>query len=857
MPLFAELAFPVEVDKVFTYAVPPELHDAVKPGVRALAPFGKRTAIGFVVGISDSSPVSRLKTLQDILDSTPVLSEKLLRLTKWIAEYYIVAWGEVLKAALPRGFALSGKRMVKVTADNIEKAIEDVSARSPRQAEILRFLAERGELSTKQLQQKVNAKSIYATLHGLEKQGYVTVSEREPGSAPKPKTEKTIEIDDHTRARLKEWKAALDHKDRRRTKQFHLIDTLLQMNNGTIVVRQLLKQSKTSLSVLQLLVEKEIITIAKREKVRSPEYDLYDAALGSTKIRLTRRQQEVLESIRSAVQENSFHTFLLHGVTGSGKTQVYIEAIREALASGKSAIVLVPEISLTPQIVQRFKYHFGQKVTALHSKMSAGERYDAWRLTREGRYSIVIGPRSAVFAPLNNLGLIVVDEEQEASYKQFDQTPRYHARDVAIMRANMAHAVVILGSATPSVESYFNAAQGKYTLLELPDRVDNAKLPDIQIIDLSAERRRRLTLFREERKKEFKRDPAGARTSKRKFEVSSISDALREKIQDHLARKEGVILLQNRRGFAPFVECLDCGFVETCDNCVVTLTYHLTRRQLRCHYCGFTKTPPNVCPQCKGIDLQLRGIGTQRVEEELKKLFPEASLVRMDLDTTVRKGSHETILRKFAEGDFDILLGTQMVAKGLDFSRVTLVGVVSADTQMLLPDFRSAERTFQLLTQVAGRAGRSGALSGEVIIQTSQPQHYSLKHVLAHDFKEFYREELQYRQELDYPPYSRIALIEARGERENEVMRHAERFSGLLEAHNTNFITLGPAPAVIPKLKNLYRWHIVLKGLKSADPAGEHMHQALRQALRGYENSAMGKSRRVRLVLDVDPVGMM
>lgn len=856
MSLFVDLAIPVEVDKVFTYSVPPELYDAVKPGVRARAPFGTHTAVGFIVGISQTSSIPNLKSLFDILDDQPAFSGELLQLTKWISEYYLCPWGGVLKAALPPASAQSSKRVVTLAENAFNRQTESISRLHKKQAEILRILSKREKMSVGQLQKALKGKSVHAPLNALAKKGYVIISEEHPRS-PKPKTERVIEITSETKLRWREWKALIEKDSRHPVKQIQLVDTLLSMSSGAVEVTQLLKQTSTSLSTLTSLIQKGVVSVTNREKVRSPVYDLYDAALGAQNIILSADQQRALESIRSALQKNNFHTFLLHGVTGSGKTQVYIEAIREVLNAGKSAVVLVPEISLTPQIVRRFKFHFGEKVTALHSKMSPGERYDSWRLTREGQYSIVIGPRSAVFAPLNNLGLIVVDEEQEASYKQFDQAPRYHAREVAIMRASITNAVVILGSATPSVESYFNATQGKYTLLELPERVDNAKLPHIKIIDMTAERKNKLTRFREERQEEYKKDPAAARASQRKFEVGSISDVLKEKIEDRLTKNQGIILLQNRRGFAPFVECPDCGFVEMCDNCNVTLTYHLTKRQLRCHYCGFVKSPPSVCPKCGGFDIELRGIGTQRVEEELKKLFANASLARMDLDTTTRKGSHDIILRKFAEGDIDILLGTQMVAKGLDFPRVTLVGVVSADTQMLLPDFRSAERTFQLLIQVAGRAGRSGALSGEVIIQTSQPQHYGLKHVLTHNFQEFYREELQYRQELDYPPYSRIVLIEIKGEWENEVMRHAERFAELLRTKNTHFIALGPAPAALPKLKSMYRWHIVLKNLRSLDPAGKHLHAALTKTLESYRNSALGRGKRVKLVIDVDPVGMM
>jgi primosomal protein N' (replication factor Y) len=478
--------------------------------------------------------------------------------------------------------------------------------------------------------------------------------------------------------------------------------------------------------------------------------------------------------------------------------------------------------------------------------MSSAERREVWRRAQRGEYTIVIGPRSAVFAPVRNLGLIVVDEEHEASYKQFDASPRYHARDIAAVRGSLESAVVVLGSATPSVESYMNARTGKYNLLELRHRIDDVPMPAITIVDMTLERKRAYSELKESL-------PAEARTKLKDFQQSAVSALLRAKIQDRLERREGIILLQNRRGFAPFVECPECGYNETCENCNVTLTYHLTKKHLRCHYCGFVRQPYILCPKCGGSQMKLQGIGTQRVEQDLTKLFPSARILRMDLDTTTKKGAHDRILKKFGTREADILLGTQMVAKGLDFPHVTLVGVISADTQMLLPDFRSAERTFQLLTQVAGRAGRSNLL-GEVIIQTRQPRHYTLAHVVDHNFTAFYDEEVAIRQELDYPPFSRLVLIEAKGEEEVKVRKTAEQFALSLKATNGFFSVLGPAPAVIEKIKSQYRWHIIIKNAKSTDPAGHRLRQALQKAKTSIEST---RKQDVRLIVDVDPGGLM
>ena len=515
-------------------------------------------------------------------------------------------------------------------------------------------------------------------------------------------------------------------------------------------------------------------------------------------------------------------------------------------------------ISLTPQTVRRFHFHFGESVAVFHSRMTPGERFDAWRLAAEGRCSLVIGPRSAIFAPLKNLGIIVVDEEHEATYKQFDNAPLYHARDVALMRGRDARAVVVLGSATPSFESYANALAGKYTLLQLPYRIDDAKLPHIEIVNMGKERQAKFAAFNQEKKRGFT-DKQGMPTSvSRVYHTSWFSDLLRVKIADRLKRGEGIILLQNRRGFAPFIECLECGKVEMCDQCNISLTFHAVKNHLRCHYCGAVKPVTKRCAntECGSAELERRGVGTQRVEEELSELFPEARVARMDLDTTAGRGSHDTILKKFGSGEVDILLGTQMVAKGLDFARVTLVGVIDADTQMLLPDFRSAERTFQLLSQVSGRAGRSAA-AGEVVLQTFQPLHPALKHVLKHDFKGFYDDEIGNRTELKYPPHGRLALVEFSSPNESESFAAARAFRELLIPFEKQVNILGPAPASISKIRNRFRHHIIIKSSRASDPSGSRLHNALRAAVDGFESVKTPGRANLRVHIDVDPVGMM
>lgn len=842
---YADIAVPVAVDTLFTYIIPMEFQNVIKRGVRVLVPFGKKTAIGVVVRLSEETSVKNLRAIYDVLDTEPLLSEELLELTSWIANYYYAPHGEVIKAALVPGLTRAGKKVVRLTSTEKEQLLPK-DKHSKIQLEILKVLREKKKISIDQLQKSVGKKSIFTALRDLENRAMVIIEEQLPKTRPKPKLETFIELTSEIRQQMRDWLEVNAHEKRSR-KQREAIQKLLELGNDSISLSEFLRQHRCSSSVIKSLEEKNVLKTSKRETPRTPPIEAEEQSLPSRSIVLNPYQQNALESLRLSLDKGEFHAFLLHGITGSGKTQVYIEAIRYVLEQNKTAIVLVPEISLTPQIVRRFTAHFGANVAALHSRMSAGERYDAWRLLHAGKYSVAIGPRSALFAPLRNLGLIIVDEEHEPSYKQFDQTPRYHARDAAVMRAKLNNAVVVLGSATPSLESYANASAGKYTLLQLPERVDNAKLPTVEIVDMVAERKRIFAEIKQEAK-ENKKFP--------EKETGTISELLKNKIADRLARKEGIILLQNRRGFSPFIECPDCGYVEMCENCHISLTYHLTKKHLRCHYCGFVKSPPLFCPSCSSIEVRFKGFGTQRVEEEIKRLFPDAELLRMDLDTTTRKGSHEKLLKKFGTGEADILLGTQMVAKGLDFPRVTLVGVISADTQMLLPDFRSSERTFQLLTQVAGRAGRS-TLEGEVVIQTYQSSHYALKHVVTHDFKSFYEEELRYRKELLYPPVSRLALIEFKGDNESNVMHSAEEFSSLLRKSKQNIIVLGPAPAAIAKLKHRYRWHLVLKSVKENDPSGAILHQALQQTLRAFRSSSTGKMKNVQIIVDVDPVSMM
>ncbi|MBP2670767.1 MAG: primosomal protein [candidate division NC10 bacterium] len=839
--MLADVALPVGVDREFTYLVPPDLAEAAVPGVRVIVPFGRRHATGLIVRIPEATAVKGLRPIMDILDAEPVVSAELLHLCLWIAEYYLAPPGDVLKTALPHGFAEPAKRKVSAGPALTDERLEELRRRAPRRAELLDIVRAAPLIPVADLQKRTKLKTINAVLAILERQGFVVTEEVFHRRMHAPKTVDTIPLKQVDRARITESLSALSP---RKQKARALLDVVLRAQGegrDELTLKEVLAAVGTPRSTAQAFIDAGVLPVSTRDLAFQEEYGFEEF---TRTIRLNADQQRALNSLAAALEARQPHTFLLQGVTGSGKTQVYIEAIKRCLASGRSAIVLVPEISLTPQTVRRFRAHFADEVMTVHSRMTPSERTEVWRRAARGSCKIVIGPRSAIFAPLKSLGLIVVDEEHESSYKQFDASPRYHARDVAVVRGAHAGAVVVLGSATPSVESYANALSGKYSLLELPTRIDDVPLPAVTVVDMTADRKRLYAAAKALL-------PPEARAPLRKFQQPALSDGLRAAIGDRISRNEGVILLQNRRGFAPFVECGDCGHAEECENCQVTMTYHLSHKHLRCHYCGSVRPMPERCPSCQSPDLDVKGVGTQRVEQELAVTFPSARVLRMDLDTTSRKGAHDRLLRKFGSGDADILLGTQMVAKGLDFPRVTLVGVISADTQLLLPDFRASERTFHLLTQVAGRAGRS-TLKGEVIIQTHQPGHEVFRHVLAHDVKSFLAGELEYRKELDYPPATRLVLVEVRSLEEPLARRMIERFADALRPLAPFAQLLGPAPAVIARINRMYRWHLVIKNSRTADASGARLRQALGNTLRTAAPPAS-----VKIAIDIDPVGIL
>ncbi len=830
--MIAHIVLPIPVQKWFDYEVPEDLQTELRPGCRVIVPFGRRVQTGLVVGI-DHSPGEnhevQLKTIQDVIDEEPALTGELLDLTRWISTYYMCGWGEVIRAALPSGTDYLQQYLIRYAGP--ERLPDDLSA---SQAALIELIRMQDAPTLEELQKKDRSITL-AALRRLEKSELVTIEPALKKPRVRIKKEKHLRLADPIgdESTLQHLKSTLPG-----TKQRALVDALYHMHReGEDEPSQaaVLTRSGAGSSTARSLVDRGILRLVDKEVMRTPLGDLPLDARPPPNHALHAAQEKALQAIEGAIEAGRFETFLLHGITGSGKTEVYIHALKRVTDGGKTGIILVPEIALTPQTVSRFQAHFGDRIAVLHSRMSLGERFDAWRHLRKGRYPIVIGPRSAILAPLSDIGLIIVDEEHEGSYKQFDPAPRYHARDVAVMRASMNQAVCILGSATPSLESYYNATQAsKYTYLSMPDRVpvpgtapgkkEMAQLPVVKTIDLSLE--------------------------KKKHRLPGILSApLRQALSDRLQREEQVILLQNRRGYSSILLCQSCGWTPMCSDCAVTLTYHKVQQQLRCHYCGKTEQITRRCPQCGGADLARIGAGTQRVEEELDAYFPEARVLRMDLDTTSGKNAHHKILDQFGRGAADVLLGTQMVAKGLDFARVTLVGVINADVGMLLPDFRAEERTFQLLTQVAGRAGRAGS-PGEVLLQTRNPKHAVLQFALRHDYIQFARSALRDREALMYPPYGRIARIEFKGPEDRVVERLSKTWARVLKPL-PGVQVLGPQPALISRIQKQYRHHVILKAHRSVS------YQALRAMISEATNRSQGFPRHYRMVIDIDAMSLL
>ena len=619
----------------------------------------------------------------------------------------------------------------------------------------------------------------------------------------------------------------LDNLSKNAPVQFKVMRFLLE-RDGTIPVTHLNRIVTNASSICYALEKKGYVSTQKVPRI--PDLSNLSLFPRPKEVKFTKEQQGVITRLSDSMGAKRFQSFLLHGVTGSGKTEIYLQLAKMTESKGRASIILLPEISLTPQIAGRFQAEFGDRIAIWHSRMSPAERAWTWRQICSGAYSVVVGARSAIFSPLKNVGLIIVDEEQESSYKQESPAPRYHARNVALMRGKLSGALTVLSSATPSMESYYNQVVGKIYYLRLKRRFGGAKYPQVHMVDMIEERKKT-----EDYKTPFSR-------------------LLKDKVEDRLKKGEQVILLQNRRGFSPNVSCRDCGYVEMCRNCQISLTYHKVGNILRCHYCNFEKPTSISCRECQGSRLMLGGIGTQKVEEALVEYFPQIHLVRMDLDTTRKKGAYVHILRDFGNGVYDVLLGTQMIAKGLDFDNVTLVGIINADTGLFLPDFRAGERTFQLIYQVAGRSGR-GEKPGEVVIQTNNSDSPVIKTAARLDLKKYYNICLSERRELDYAPFSWMARVEFSGKDKGNVRQVANEFTKSLQKKPKSLQVLGPAPCPFEKIRGNYRFQIIFKSPKEIDRNGKTLHNFLKKNL--LNSSRMKRRKGVNLHVDVDPISLL
>ncbi|MEN6321501.1 MAG: primosomal protein N' [Syntrophaceae bacterium] len=776
--MFVSVAVNIPSFKTFSYAVPPSLQKEITIGKRVLIPFGKRKLTGYIIDVSDSTSREDIKDICEVLDFEPLFNESDLKFYQWVSQYYIYPIGKALAEILPGGIDRKSDRWVSLSQEKPENTDTPLSVVQQKIIDML-HVPPSGMLLTR-LKKMTGKNDIRRDINILHNAGFIQIEDKTRNPEVILKKEKIIILNTQNAANKKLTK-----------KQALLIDFLRLHTPVPIVV--LRENFKNVLPMLRNLEEQGVICIIEEEVSRRHGLNP-DIGNRNSIIILNEDQEDALHEIAKGIESKKFSPYLLHGVTGSGKTEVYLNAVSDTLKMDGGVIILVPEIALTPQLLTRFNARFNSQETAvLHSGISKSVRYDQWRRIQIGDIKVVIGARSAIFAPVRNLKLVIVDEEHDTSYKQDDRM-RYNARDLAIMKAKMNSATVVVGSATPAIQTYFNTMKKKYKYLLLPRRVEDRPLPEVEIMDM--------------RREEEVRD---------KDSIPVLSRTLTEAIEDTLQQNHQALIFLNRRGFHTFLFCCDCGYSFSCLSCSVSMTYHAGEGNLKCHYCDFTTPLPSSCPKCRGKRIRNYGVGTEKLEEEVKKLFPNARIARMDSDTTVQKGASEKILQAFDRREIDILVGTQMITKGHDFPFVTLVGVISADTSLNIPDFRAAERTFQLLTQVAGRGGR-GESPGKVIVQTFNPRHYAITRAREHDYIGFYEDEIALRSTLSYPPFSRIInlhLSSLKKERVEEGIQKLKQHISAMTIINTvkgKIEIIGPTESPIGKIKGRYRWQLLLKG---------------------------------------------
>jgi primosomal protein N' (replication factor Y) len=778
--VLCNVALAVPLRTTFTYAVPERLHESIQPGSRVLVPFRKQAMIGVVVNMAAEAPANaKVREITKVMEFGPALTPKLIELAQWIANYYLAPVGEVFRAMLPPVTELNLRREIVLTSEG-RGAAESLGGgelshglRAREAAFLVNANAKRSPVLVS-LATKMGISS--AALERLRRLGVIEIRETWRDTRRKSQT-------------IVAWKGLGDGLQKTLREKEEKVRALLEVQRGPLPMPQLLKLAQVSRRLVERMLADKLLE--SWEEPVDPAEDPFDTGYTPPLHALNEEQESVMKSIRARFELGEFGVQLLHGVTGSGKTEVYLRCVQETLARGKTAIILVPEIALTLWIGRQCRSWFGAKyegVAVLHSALSDVERAREWWRVRNGEARVVVGTRSAVFAPLQNLGLIIVDEEQENSYKQ-EETPRYHGRDVAIVRAKSEGALALLGSATPSLETYHHARNGKYDLLTMSSRVENRPLASVEIVDL---------------REDFQKT----------HQTSPISALLHAGIQQCLANKTQALVLINRRGYSWSVLCRSCGASVHCVNCSIAMTYHKSRNRLECHYCGSLQQVPKQCPKCQSQYVYFFGEGSEHLEERLRKEFPGARIARLDRDTARTKRQYQETLGAFAGGALDILVGTQMLAKGHDFQRVTLVGVISADSSLSMPDFRAAERTFQLLTQVAGRAGR-GELSGRVLIQTYYPEHYAIQDAVKQDYASFFEREMHFRRMMAYPPLTSLANVIVRDVNLEKAIRFSRQLSEYFSPHDGHTVRiLGPATAPLARLKKEHRFQFLLKSPK-------------------------------------------
>ncbi|MEA3501007.1 MAG: primosomal protein N' [Candidatus Marinimicrobia bacterium] len=817
---YCEVVFPIQVFKSFYYKYSVDQQHQLKPGMRILAPFGQRNQIGYCISVNNNSlrrENIKYKSIVSIIDKEPIFTKVQMKFLKWISEYYIAPLGLTLRAAHPSETGFKKIEFIVMKDDKLKTA-KDTPIRSTT-------------VQAKEYESKTNEKLNFKKLEEInfpsDGMPYLDLEnvQNEKREIIKSMIDKNVLSIENRWHRTNKEKSAnfiklvKPDEEVKGKVQKHIIKILKEIENSEMKISEMSSNFNISYSSISSLVKKGILK--KYSKSVDVDPFLQDYFPKKRDIQYSKEQLKVINKIKN----NSEHFFpvLLKGVTGSGKTEIYIELARHQLEQNKDAIILVPEIAITPHIAGRFRSEFKDKVAIWHSQLSASERLWTWSKIMKGEIKIVVGARSAIFSPLKNIGLIVVDEENENTHKQEDQTPRYNARDSAVYYAKLLNIPIILGGATPSIESYYQASMGKYHSLNLLKRFGKAVHPKIKIVDMKKE----------------------------KYDTN-VSNVLLQAIYDKISKGEQVIILQNRRGYNTLLRCANCGEVVQCPNCSVSLTYHKSIDRLICHYCGYSKEKFKQCPNCNSYKLRILGSGTQRVEEIISKKIPDVKIVRMDYDTTRTKNAHARILNKFENGEFNVLLGTQMIAKGLDFPNVTLVGVINADVGLGLPDFRSTEKTFQLIYQVAGRSGRSEK-PGEVIVQTFSPEHIAIKMASHLELKKFYNIEMSNRKELDYPPFSRLGLVRVEGKSLDLVKKDIYKVYKILQKEMKLKNILGPAPAPIEKLQNKFRWQILIKSNRDTDRNGSKMRKAL-ASINKYKKKF---NKNVRLIINIDPLSII